>query len=379
MQTLAPTDPLRWDLWCRVIDNHGDLGVCWRLARDLAGRGHAVRLWVDDPAALAWMAPQGWPGVELRRWDAAAIEVDVSVGDVVVEAFGCDPAPAFIARMAARQPAPVWINLEYLSAEAYVERSHRLASPQWHGPAAGLTKWFYYPGFTPATGGLLREPALAAERQAFGAPEAERFLAGAGVAPRADGSERRALLFCYEQPALPPWLERLAEAETESPWRLLLTPGHASRQVQVIARPAVHLLAHVSQPDFDRLLWSCDLNLVRGEDSLVRALWAGRPFVWQLYVQDDGAHADKLAAFLALYLDGAEAGLAALLRTAFAHWNGLLAPAAAEAAVAWRQLLGPRWQAWCDWAAQAAVRQMAQPALTDALLDFVAQRRVGLK
>ena len=28
-----------WDLFCRVIDNHGDLGVCWRLARDLAARG----------------------------------------------------------------------------------------------------------------------------------------------------------------------------------------------------------------------------------------------------------------------------------------------------------------------------------------------------
>ena len=61
---------MRWDLFCRVIDNYGDIGVCWRLAADLGARGEAVRLWVDDPSALAWMAPQGAPGVELVHWTA---------------------------------------------------------------------------------------------------------------------------------------------------------------------------------------------------------------------------------------------------------------------------------------------------------------------
>src|SRR5688572_29546076 len=108
---------MRWDVFCRVIDNFGDIGVCWRLAADLAGRGESVRLWVDDAAALRWMAPGGAHGVDLVAWtdDTPALEP----GDVVVEAFGCDPHPAFVARMAVRQPAPVWINLEYLSAEDY--------------------------------------------------------------------------------------------------------------------------------------------------------------------------------------------------------------------------------------------------------------------
>ena len=40
------------DLFCRVVDNYGDLGVCWRLARQLAGEhGVAVRLWVDALAS----------------------------------------------------------------------------------------------------------------------------------------------------------------------------------------------------------------------------------------------------------------------------------------------------------------------------------------
>ena len=92
-----------WDVFCRVIDNHGDLGVCWRLAADLASRGEAVRLWVDDPQALAWMAPEGAPGVQVLPWrDPGPWE---QPGDVVVEAFGCDPPGLFVQRMAQRSPA----------------------------------------------------------------------------------------------------------------------------------------------------------------------------------------------------------------------------------------------------------------------------------
>ena len=57
-----------WDLFCRVIDNFGDIGVCWRLAADLAARGETVRLWVDDPAPLRWMAPHGAPRVDVHGW-----------------------------------------------------------------------------------------------------------------------------------------------------------------------------------------------------------------------------------------------------------------------------------------------------------------------
>ena len=156
------TAHLRWDIFCQVIDNFGDIGVCWRLAADLGSRGHRVRLWVDDASALAWMAPQGAPGVQVLPWPTQA-PAD-GPGDVVVEAFGCEIAPQFIAAIAhhtnATGPKPLWINLEYLSAEACVERCHRLPSPLMSGPGAGLTRWFYYPGFTERTGGLLREPDL---------------------------------------------------------------------------------------------------------------------------------------------------------------------------------------------------------------------------
>lgn len=334
---------MRWDVFCRVIDNYGDAGVCWRLCRDLAARGEVVRLWIDDAAPLAWMAPGGAPGVEVGAFDAAG-----EPGDVVVEAFGCDPPPAFVARMAARRPPPVWINLEYLSAEDFVERSHGLPSPQ----RDGQTKWFFYPGFTAATGGLLREPGLLAERQGF---DRDTWLAARGWARRPE--ERVVLLFCYDNPALPAMLAALADAPT----LLLLTPG-AAQTAAAHAPPGVRCTAlpHVPQPDFDRLLWSADLNFVRGEDSLVRAIWAGAPFVWQPYPQHDGAHEAKLHALLARMPP--LPGLAALWRA----WNGLNA--------GW-----PAWPEATAWRAAAAAfahEQAARPDLVTHLLGF-ARGRAG--
>ncbi|HKX41718.1 MAG TPA: elongation factor P maturation arginine rhamnosyltransferase EarP, partial [Burkholderiaceae bacterium] len=265
-----------WDLFCRVIDNHGDLGVCWRLAADLAGRGESVRLWVDDAAALAWMAPHGHAGVEVVAWQEPLAER--APGDVVIEAFGCELPEAHLRRMAQRAVPPVWINLEYLSAEGYVERSHGLPSPQSSGPAAGLRKWFFYPGFTARTGGLLREPGLMARRQAF---DRDAWRVERGWAPRP--GERVISLFCYEQPALATWLQRFAQ----QPTLLLATAGHAARQVEAALGPSLAmgaLRARIVEPlpqlEYDHLLWASDLNIVRGEDSFVRAQWAGVPFVW---------------------------------------------------------------------------------------------------
>lgn len=310
----------RWDLFCHVVDNYGDIGVCWRLAADLAARGDRVRLFVDDASALAWMAPHGAPGVEVCGWPAPD-EHGVEPGDAVIEAFGCPLPAGFVRAMAARTPAPKWINLEYLSAEAYVERSHRLPSPQLAGPGRGLTKHFFYPGFTARTGGLIREADLDARQQAFDAA-AWRRAQGIAAAP----GERCVSLFCYANPALPALLDALADAPT----LLLVTPGLAAQQVQPLLdaggrRGALraHHLPALTQRDYDHLLWSCDLNLVRGEDSFVRAQWAGRPFLWQIYPQHDGVHADKLAAFLDRFLAGAPTDLAAGVRTAMAGWNGL--------------------------------------------------------
>jgi len=344
---------MHWDLFCRVIDNHGDIGVCWRLAADLGARGEQVRLWVDDASALAWMAPHGAQGVTVQPW--VDDDAQAEPGDVVVEAFGCDPSPAFVARMAQCERPPLWINLEYLSAEAYVGRCHGLRSPQLSGPGRGLEKWFFYPGFEPGTGGLVREPGLMAQRRRF---DGRAWLQARGLAPWP--GERVVSLFCY--PSAP--VEALLQALGDTPTLLLLTPGTTSggdappdlRRVE---------LPWLSQGDYDRLLWACDLNLVRGEDSFVRAIWAGAPFIWQIYPQHDAAHAAKLEAFLGLMLAGADAGLDAAVQGLWQAWNGLsVGPVALPEFAPW-QALAQRWRE----------RLLAQADLGSLLLGFVAERR----
>jgi uncharacterized repeat protein (TIGR03837 family) len=372
-----PPPPLLWDVFCRVIDNFGDIGVCWRLACGLAERGQRVRLWVDDATALRWMAPAGHAGVDVATWTPAT--AFPPPGDVVVEAFGCDPAAPFLAAMAAMAAAavdgarpPVWINLEYLSAEHYVERSHALPSPQMGGPARGLTKWFFYPGFTEATGGLLREPGLAQAQAAF---DRAAWLAAHGIALRQD--ERLVSVFCYPGAAIDRLVASLAA--DGRPALLATAPGAATTAVRAALATAAaggpssirqHALPWLAQPEFDRLLWSADLNFVRGEDSWVRAQWAGPPFVWQAYAQDDGAHGAKIAAFLDLALAAAEPAGADAVRRWTAAWNGLDDGVAPLPAWTPQALAAARRDARA-WRARLEV----SPDLVSRLLAFVREKR----
>ena len=368
-----------WDVFCRVIDNFGDIGVCWRLSADLAARGHAVRLWVDDASALTWMAPHGHAGVEVRAWaDAERTAPAQQPGNVVVEAFGCDPPDAFLAAMQRATP-PAWVNLEYLSAESYVERSHGLSSPVFSGPAAGLTKRFFYPGFTPATGGLLREPGLLARQQRFRDTQRLGWLRGIGVP--AGAGDALVSVFCYRGAPLAAWLNHFAsEASQRSQvTRILLTPGHATQLAQQWASQAspalaaalqLHALPSLSQIDFDHLLWSCDLNIVRGEDSAVRALWAGRPHIWHIYPQEDGVHADKLHAFMSRWMSEADWSpeLRGAVQAGWRHFNADVphsdgVPPLPE----WR---GPE-GAWARASEASRTRLAGQTDLVTQLIEFV--------
>lgn len=326
--------PALCDLFCRVVDNLGDAGVCWRLARQLAREyGWVVRLWIDDPEPLGGLRPGIAPGlstqvvdgVQIRPWPAPFPEV--TPGDVVIEAFACELPSGFIQAMAAQPKAPVWINLEYLSAEEWVPGCHGLPSPH---PTLPLIKYFFFPGFTSGTGGLIRECDLP--------PPAVRL----------PGKNLSVSLFCYENAALPTLLALWAESDT--PISCQVADGIPRQQVarwlgrafpvgsstdlgnlQLIAAP------FVSQDDYDARLVGCDLNFVRGEDSFVRAQWAERPFVWHAYPQKEAAHFEKLDAFLDLYLHDLRGDMrAANAVQGFWHaWNG-----DGDIAAAWPEFRG---------------------------------------
>lgn len=321
---------MRWDVFCRVIDNYGDAGVCWRLARQLAHEHHLdVTLWIDRQATLARIEPgidpaavvQRHIGVTLRALgaDDAGSSGGVDPAPVVIEGFGCGLPARYLDAMEARDPAPLWVNLEYLSAEPWVDGVHGLASVH---PQRRLTRYFWFPGFTATSGGLLREAGLFDARDAA-QREQNAVRAVADEAPPAVGSCGAAaaattglelVLFCYENRALPALFELWSCGA--SPVRCIVPEGVAPRTLAGWLGGAVppppctltrgnlvlDLRSFASRDDFDRLLCTAAVNFVRGEDSFVRAQWAARPFVWQPYPQEGGAQRAKLDAFLARYV-----------------------------------------------------------------------------
>lgn len=293
-----------FDIFCRVVDNYGDIGVCWRLAKQLAREAGAgpVRLWVDkldsflrieksvDPTAPR----QFLSGVELLHWTDPA--PDIEPLGVVIEAFACDPPASFLARM----KDSLWINLEYLSAEDWVEECHGLPSLQ----ANGLKKYFFFPGFTVNTGGLLRDPGLLrSQAEWLSQPGLRwRLLSDIGMPAtlidKLQDGWRQVFVFCYRD--LPADALAQALSTPDEPTVAVVPTGVLpdlaalqSRHLKVFESP------FVDQDCFDRLLWSSDLNFVRGEDSLIRAIWAGKPFLWHIYRQDHDVHMLKLQAWLA--------------------------------------------------------------------------------
>jgi uncharacterized repeat protein (TIGR03837 family) len=338
-------------LFCKVVDNFGDIGICWRLARQLQREhGIAVTLWVDDlhsfaricPGVDAGAAQQQLDGVAVRHWrDQDGVFSAADVADIVIEFFACDIPPAYIEAMATRTPRPVWFNLEGLSAEEWVEGCHTLPSTH---PRLPLVKHFFFPGFTGKTGGLLREAQLDAERARFQADPAAMaaFLAPYGVTA-AEMAATRVSLFCYPHAPVAALFEAWQQAGKAV---LCLVPeGVAGQAVEAFLGAAAHpgasltrgaltlrVMPFVAQPDYDRLLWACDVNFVRGEDSFVRAQWAGRPFVWHIYPQDENLHHIKLRAFLKRY--GAPGS--ALEQVSLA-WNGAQ-PEPADWRALWLQL-----------------------------------------
>ncbi len=374
----------RCDIFCNVIDNYGDIGVCWRLARQLANEhGLAVRLWIDNLNSFTKLCPeadvkldQQWlRGVEVRHWQDTFSEVQPA--DLVIEAFACQLPESYIAAMSA---TTVWINLEYLSAESWVAGCHGLPSP--HADRS-LTKYFFFPGFTSQTGGLLLERNLLAQREAFQTDIAQQQQFWQSIAMDMPTRETLKIsLFSYAHVAL----GRLFDTWVNAAQAIvcLVPEGPAAEQItQYFADSApqtgrhylrgnlqVRILPFVEQQQYDRLLWACDVNFVRGEDSFVRAQWAAHPFIWQIYPQRDAVHEQKLHAFLERYTEGLDAMTSRAVQNL---WQAINGDAGIEIGQAWTEFsttqvkLKQHGRHWAN--------QLAENNLALNLLDFC--RKLG--
>ncbi len=297
------------DIFCKIVDNFGDIGVCWRLARQLHAEHHlAITLWIDDWNVAQQLIPDLNPqpssqyiqGIHIQHWQANSAFTQAA--DVVIEAFGCELPATYMARMAA---STIWINLEYLSAESWVADFHGR-----HSKRDGLTRYFFFPGFGEATGGLLREHSIVVDNQAIANNAAlqREFFKQLQQAPAAEAL--KVSLFCYPDAPMNDLLNAMASGSQPIVCMIPAT-GILSKVSTFFGRDhlsvgevcthnnlSVHILPFLSQIDYDKLLASCDINFVRGEDSWIRAIWAGKPFIWQPYRQSEQTHLIKLQAFL---------------------------------------------------------------------------------
>jgi uncharacterized repeat protein (TIGR03837 family) len=402
-----------WDIFCRVVDNYGDAAVCWRLARQLhAEHGCQVRLWIDHLAALHALNPvvkefesaQRVDGVEVRVWRDADFSVGAvhaidafAMPDVVVEAFGCRLPDSYAERLAssatcsvAGRPSgkrPIWITLEYLSAEAWVVSHHGLPSPH---PRLDIDRYFFFPGFSADTGGLLREGDLIPRRADFqGHGETiDAFWRRIGWPSPSPGATTISL-FGYENRQLGALLDVWRNGD--SPICLAVTDSRIRPDVlrwlgQGVAGAGesarrgnleIRFLPFLTQDDYDLLLWSCDWNFVRGEDSFVRAQWAARPCVWHIYPQQENAHGVKLEAFLDHYCADLPTGLQDAFRSLWRVWNGQTADRGAAAGKASAVETGGRLAA--AWAQLAIDRGVLTKHASDWSNGLIRQQDLALK
>lgn len=307
MNNLAVPD---YDIFCTIIDNYGDIATCWRLALQLHRRhGIQVRLWVDDLVALQCLVPetklnldiQLLNGISVCQWKTP-FQFD-HASRLVIEAFGCELPDNY--RQAMLQQQSLCINLEYFSCEDWVLGCHGLRSFQ----SDGLHKYFFFPGIMTGTGGVLYETDYEQQRLSFGLSEQKAWFHDWQL-PRWHESSLRISLFGYENTAIVSLIEQIANypspVECYCPmnklchhlsthfthWQVLA--GHSYQ----LGNCTLHFIPFLPQSEYGRLLWSCDLNFVRGEESLIRGLLAAKPLVWHIYPTEDQAHWIKLTAFI---------------------------------------------------------------------------------
>lgn len=331
-------------MFCSVIDNFGDIGICWRLSRQLVAE-HGCQVWlvVDDLHSFTRICPQvvytevhqRINGVDILLWQSAVppqtllTAAELCGVQLCIEALACTVPAEFLNALARANPQALWLNLEYLTAEDWASGCHGLPSPQ---AGINLKKYFFFPGFTADVGGLLRESEVVASGRALQQDAVARAAAWQQLGLPIPAPDCRVIsLFAYSQAGIQPWLELLA-ADSRPNW-LLVAEGSLAQDLRVCypvlqqhgvmqwGSLTLQILPFVPQPDYDLLLALCDLNFVRGEDSVIRAHWAGRPFIWQIYRQAEQAHLDKLNAFLTLMLADTPPALATLWRQLHLAWE----------------------------------------------------------
>lgn len=292
---------LSLDIFCNVIDNYGDAGVCLHLARTLAQSHYDVRLFCNNMQvlqAIAMRQDEDSPFLHFESWEKPLERY--LPAQIVISAFSCRLDQVTLNALRSH-PSTININLEYLSAESWVESCHALPSPQ-----DGYQSYFFFPGFTDKTGGLNIDAKFVSACW-----QKQQEMRAAVISPFALNThkDRQISLFGYQNATVLLLLHSLQRSKRAS--KVTVFTGLALDNINELLQLDLHagdtwkygkVTLHVSpmipHEEYDQILLNSDFNLVRGEDSIVRAIHTGHPFLWQIYPQDEGTHLVKLRSFL---------------------------------------------------------------------------------
>lgn len=281
------------DIFCQVIDNYGDVGVAYRLAREFKRvyPNKKLRFVINQIEELNLIRKSENIEVILYK-DISKIE---NSADLIIESFGCEIPKEYMDK--ALKNAKLIINLEYFSAEKWVDDFHLQESFL----GGNLKKYFFIPGLSEKSGGILLDNEFLERKKKVEANK-EYYLEKFGIKEKYDliGS-----IFSYKKnfDSLIEELKKLDKKiillilseKTQKNFIKYFDNGNNYDKIKFVKLP------FFTYDKYEELLALCDFNLVRGEDSFVRALLLGKPFLWHIYPQDENTHIKKLESFLEKY------------------------------------------------------------------------------
>ena len=281
------------DIFCQVIDNYGDVGVAYRLAREFKRvyPNKKLRFVINKTEELNLIRKSEDIEIILYK-DISKIE---NSADLIIESFGCEIPKKYMHK--ALKNSKLIINLEYFSAEKWVDDFHLQESFL----GGNLKKYFFIPGLSEKSGGILLDNEFLERKKKVEANK-EYYLKKFGIKEKYDliGS-----VFSYEKNfgSLIEELKKLGKKiillmlseKTQKNFIKYFDNGNNYDKIKFVKLP------FFTYDKYEELLALCDFNLVRGEDSFVRALLLGKPFLWHIYPQDENTHIKKLESFLEKY------------------------------------------------------------------------------
>lgn len=281
------------DIFCQVIDNYGDVGVAYRLAREFKRvyPNKKLRFVINQIEELNLIRKSENIEVILYK-DISKIE---NSADLIIESFGCEIPKEYMDK--ALKKSKLIINLEYFSAEKWVDDFHLQESFL----GGNLKKYFFIPGLSEKSGGILLDNEFLERKKKVEANK-EYYLEKFEIKEKYDliGS-----VFSYEKnfDSLIEELKKLNKKvillilseKTQKNFIKYFDNGNNYDKIKFVKLP------FFTYDKYEELLALCDFNLVRGEDSFVRALLLGKPFLWHIYPQDENTHIKKLESFLEKY------------------------------------------------------------------------------